>query len=259
MRCLVRTIGVFSLGVVLTAAADSGPADETQDKVLMSKEARASYSMGQTTGVTIKKQQFELEIEPFMRGIRDVLTDAEPLMTDEEMSAIRAAYLKKHKETAKKKRKELAKKNLKAGKEFLAENAENEGVVVLPSGLQYKIIESGDGEQPRGTDRVSIHYRGSLIDGTEIANSFGREMPFSFRVDTAIPGQLEAMQLMREGDKWQLFIPTELAYGDKGRQGLVGPNEALIFEVELVSVQKSETTPAVILPKATEAEVEKLN
>jgi len=259
VRYLARNIGVFSLGVVLTATADSGLTDETPNEVAMSKEARVSYSLGHRMGFSIKKQQLEVELGPFMRGIRDVLTDAEPPMTDEEMSAISAAYFKERKETAEKKRKELAENNLKAGKEFLAENAEQEGVVVLPSGVQYKIIESGDGKQPSSWDRVSIHYRGTLIDGTEIGSTYGREMPFSFPLETAIPGHREALQLMREGDKWQLFVPTELAYGDHGRPGLVGPNEALIFEVELVAVQKSETTPAVIVPKATEPEEETPN
>jgi FKBP-type peptidyl-prolyl cis-trans isomerase len=246
---------------MLTAAADSGLADATQDKdkVLMSEEARASYSLGQKMGATIKRQQLETEIGPFMRGIRDALTGAEPLLTDEEMSAIRTAYFKKHQEMVENKKKELAAKNLEAGKEFLAENAEKEGVVALPSGLQYKIIESGDGKQPGIKDRVSIHYRGTLIDGTEIGSSYGREVPLSFRLEKAIPGHLEALQLMREGDKWQLFLPTELGYGEQGRRGLIGPNEALIFEMRLVSVQEPEAKPSEIVMQPTETEADKSN
>lgn len=259
MRYRARNIGAFSLAVVLTAAARFGLADTTQDKVLMSEEARVSYSLGHKMGVTIKRQQLEMEIEPFMRGIRDVLTDTEPLMTDEEISAIREAYFQKRKETEEKKRKELAEKNLKAGQEFLAKNAEKEGVVVLPSGLQYKIIESGDGKQPGDKDWASIHYRATLIDGTEIGSSYGREIPFTFRVDRGIPGQSEAVKLMREGDKWQLFVPAELAYGENGRKGLVGPNETLIFEVVLVTVPEVQNKLPVVLTKPGEAEAEKSN
>ena len=254
MRYLGRIILVVSLGLVLSAAAHSQSADEPRDKELTSAEARLSYTLGRKMGTSIKNQKLDVELEPFMRGIRDVLMDAESLVPDEEMSEILKEFRVKRKAKVKKAREKLAAENLIAGQEFLAENAEKEGVVALPSGLQYRVLQSGDGKQPGDKDKVSIHYRASLVDGTEIGSTFGREVPFSFQLDSAIPGQQEALKLMRVGDRWQLFIPTELGYGETGRPGLIGPNEALIFEVELLSVGEADAKPAEEQPAETETQ-----
>ena len=259
MRYLTGRIGIFSLSVALTTAVYSGTSDEAGDKGLKSEEARVGYSMGYKMGESIKKTELNLPIDPFMRGVRDALTDADSLIAEEEMREIRQAYVQKRQEAFEKEQKEMPERNLKAGREFLAKNAEKEGVVVLPSGLQYRIIESGDGKQPKVKDKVSIHYRGTLIDGTEIGNTYGREVPFSFRLETAIPGHLEALQLMREGDKWELFVPTELAYGEQGRRGLIEPNVALIFEVKLVAVEEADGKPAMDPAQSVEAAAEKSN
>lgn len=123
------------------------------------------------------------------------------------------------------------------GEAFLAENAKKDGVKSLPSGLQYKVIKEGAGKQPEKTDTVSVHYKGTLIDGTEFDSSYKRGEPAEFGVTQVIKGWTEALQLMKEGAKWQVFIPWQLAYGERGRGGLIGPHEALVFEVELLKVK----------------------
>ena len=154
MRYMVRNIRVFALGVLFTIGAQTWAADESQDDTLQSEEARMSYSLGYKMGVSVQKQALDIEIDVFLRGIRDVLAGTEPAMSEEEMRGLLAVYRKQRKEKEQQERKQLEEKNLKAGKEFLAENAKKEGVVVLPSGLQYEVIESGNGKTPGDKDRV---------------------------------------------------------------------------------------------------------
>jgi FKBP-type peptidyl-prolyl cis-trans isomerase FklB len=133
---------------------------------------------------------------------------------------------------------EVAKKNKAEGEAFLAENKKKEGVKTTPSGLQYKVIKPGKGKKPKSSDTVTVNYRGTLIDGTEFDSSYKRGQPATFQVSGVIPGWTEALQLMEEGAKWQLFIPSNLAYGERGAGGVIGPNATLIFEVELISIQE---------------------
>jgi FKBP-type peptidyl-prolyl cis-trans isomerase FklB len=133
--------------------------------------------------------------------------------------------------------KKLSEKNKADGEKFLAENAKKEGVKTLPSGLQYKEIAPGTGKSPKATDTVTTHYKGTLIDGTEFDSSHKRGQPATFQVSGVIPGWTEALQSMKEGAKWQLFVPSNLAYGERGAGREIGPNAALIFEVELISVK----------------------
>jgi len=133
--------------------------------------------------------------------------------------------------------KEMGEKNLKEGEAFLQENAKREGVVALPSGLQYEVIEEGTGKSPKPGDEVTVHYRGTLVDGTVFDSSYERGEPVTFPVEGVIPGWTEALQLMKEGAKWKLFIPPSLAYGERGAGQVIGPNATLLFEVELISVQ----------------------
>ena len=134
--------------------------------------------------------------------------------------------------------KKLAEKNAKEGEAFFAENKKKEGIVTLPSGLQYKVIKEGDGPTPKATDTVSVNYKGTFIDGTEFDSSYKRNQPATFKVKGVIPGWVEALQLMKVGSKWQIFIPASLAYGDKGAGNVIGPNATLIFEVELLSIDE---------------------
>jgi FKBP-type peptidyl-prolyl cis-trans isomerase FklB len=151
------------------------------------------------------------------------------------MNTFKEEMTKKQEEAMKK----AAEKNKKDGAAFLAENKKKEGVVTLPSGLQYKIITQGTGNTPKATDTVTVNYRGSLVDGTEFDSSYKRGQPATFPVNGVIKGWTEALQLMKEGAKWQLFIPSDLAYGEKGAGNVIGPNATLIFDVELISAKEA--------------------
>jgi FKBP-type peptidyl-prolyl cis-trans isomerase len=161
-------------------------------------------------------------------------------MTPEEMRQALTELKQQAAAAAKQQREEQAGKNLEEGKAFLAENAEKEGVKTLPSGLQYQVLSQGQGDQPAATDTVTVHYRGTLVDGSEFDSSYGRGEPATFPLDRVIRGWTEGLQLMRPGAKYRLFVPPELAYGERGEGPKIGPNHTLVFEVELLSVQRAE-------------------
>jgi FKBP-type peptidyl-prolyl cis-trans isomerase FklB len=171
------------------------------------------------------------------QAIKDVTSGGKTLMTEEEVRTVITDFQKELAAKQEAKAKEGSIKNLKDGETFLAENSKKEGVVTLPSGLQYKVEKKGAGKKPGPNDSVTVHYKGTLIDGTEFDGSYKRGEPVSFPVGGVIPGWTEALQLMEEGSKWQLFIPANLAYGERGAGAQIGPNSTLIFEVELLKVQ----------------------
>jgi len=206
----------------------------------MNEKDRISYSVGYQIGGDFKKQNVELDPELLVKGINDALAGTEPVMAQEDMRETLMELKRKIVAAQQKDMKEKSEKNLAEGKAFLAENGKKEGVVTLPSGLQYKVIKEGAGASPTPDDTVSVHYRGTLIDGTEFDNSYARNEPAVFKADRVIPGWKEALQMMKEGGKWQLFIPPDLAYGERQAGQLIGPNSALLFEVELVSVKKAD-------------------
>lgn len=202
---------------------------------LEDKKVRLSYSIGYQVGGDFLRQGKDINPDVLLKGVQDALAGKEPLMTRKEMNITLVNFQKTVAEAQKQKVIEQAKENLEAGMEFLAENGKKEGVKTLPSGLQYKVIKEGAGKAPGLSDKVSVHYRGTLIDGSMFDSSFRRNKPATFSVIGVIKGWTEALQLMKEGAKWQLFIPPDLAYGDK-RTGIIEPNSTLIFEVELISV-----------------------
>ena len=209
-----------------------------QETALKSQKEKASYSIGMDIGTGLKKQPIEIDPELLAKGIKDAFSGKKPLMTEQE---VRETLTGLQKELMAKQQEQLkvqAEKNKKEGEAFLAENKKKEGVVTLPSGLQYKVIKEGTGKKPKRDDTVSTHYRGSLIDGKEFDSSYTRGQPATFPVSGVIAGWTEALQLMGEGAKWQLFIPSNLAYGERGAGGLIGPNATLIFDIELLSVQE---------------------
>jgi FKBP-type peptidyl-prolyl cis-trans isomerase FklB len=157
-------------------------------------------------------------------------------MTEEEIRQTMMAFQKEMMAKQEEQMKKAGEKNKKEGEAFLAENKKKEGVITLPSGLQYKVIKAGQGKKPQASDKVTVHYRGTLINGTEFDSSIRRGQPATFPVSGIIPGWSEALQLMQEGAQWQLFIPPNLAYGERGAGNVIGPNSTLIFEVELISV-----------------------
>ena len=173
--------------------------------------------------------------KPELKRIRDALEGKEPGMSPEEIRETISSLQKRAFIAQQQRLREQAAKNLEEGKAFLAENAKKEGVKTLPSGLQYRVITEGTGASPKAGETVTVNYRGTFLDGTEFDSSYKRGKPASFQVDGVIAGWTEALQLMKPGDKWQLFVPSELAYGQRG-MGRIPPNSTLIFEVELVSL-----------------------
>lgn len=234
----LRYLTVLIMGLLATPVyaekAHPSPARQPAAKTqtTLNELDKLSYSFGQNIGRGFKQQEITLNLNIFLKGIQDALSNNKPLLNPQEMGQVMTDFQKKRVAG----QKTLADKNLKEGKAFLVTNESKQGVVTLPSGLQYKVLKQGTGKTPQATDKVTIHYRGTLIDGTEFDNSYQRRQPAIFPVTKAIKGWTEALQLMKEGAKWQLFIPSELAYGAKGVGGKVGPNATLIYEIELVSV-----------------------
>lgn len=220
--------------------AASQPADKASP--LTNDKDKLSYSFGQNIGKSFKQQEIEINLEIFVKGIKDALAGSEPLLNQQEMGQVLMTFQKDRMAKMTAKHKMEADKNLKEGETFLAENKKKEGVTTLPSGLQYKVIKSGTGKTPKATDKVTTHYRGTLIDGTVFDSSYDRKEPTTFPVNGVIKGWTEALQLMKEGDQWQLFVPAQLGYGERGAGGKIGPNATLIFEIELIKVEPAEAT-----------------
>lgn len=198
---------------------------------------RISYALGLSMGNNFKNSGIEsLNIEDFSAGVAAVFSGETPRMTyteaKEEIQKFFTAMEQRNREQAA----EAAKINKAAGESFLKENAKRNEVKITPSGLQYEVIEEGSGRKPTASDRVKVHYTGKLIDGTVFDSSVERGEPATFGVTQVIPGWVEALQMMNEGAKWRLFIPSNLAYGPNGAGGLIGPDATLIFDVELLKV-----------------------
>ena len=200
-------------------------------------EQKASYSFGVDFAKRLEQQGIDLDINALNRGIKDQASGNKLAFEEGEMNQFKTEYSQQLRAELQKQQAELAAKNLEAGKKFLAENAKKDGVVTTKSGLQYKVIKSGDGPSPKADDTVTTHYRGTLIDGREFDSSYSRGQPASFPVNGVIKGWTEALQLMKVGDKWQLYIPSELAYGSSQRSELIQPNSTLVFEIELLEIK----------------------
>lgn len=234
MKLLIASVAVGSLLL-------AGPVMAAEKKELKTQKEKASYAIGLDIGNSLKKSNLEIDNASLNKGIKDALSGGKPLMTEQEMKETITALQKDMQAKQQAQAKVAGEKNKKEGEEFLAANKKKDGVVTLPSGLQYKVIKSGTGKTPKATDSVTVHYRGTLIDGTEFDSSYKRNQAATFPVNGVIAGWTEALQLMKEGDKWQLFIPSNLAYGERGAGSTIGPNSVLIFEVELMSVNPAET------------------
>jgi len=199
------------------------------------KKAKVNYSVGYQIGGDFKRQGVEINFEMLLKGIQDALSSEKALMTPQERRATLTNLQRQVAAQQEQDKPKQAQEYRGEGREFLVENAKKAGVKTTDSGLQYKVIREGTGRSPGTTDTVTVHYRGTLIDGTEFDSSYRKDKPASFRVDRVIPGWTEALQLMREGAKWQLFIPPDLAYGERGTLA----DKTLIFDVELISVEPS--------------------
>jgi FKBP-type peptidyl-prolyl cis-trans isomerase FklB len=205
---------------------------------LETKKDSVSYSIGMSVGKNLTKDSVAIVPYAFLRGVLDASADsAHRLLTDKEIDKTMATFREELQQKKMENIKAAGMKNKTEGEAFLAENAKKPGVVVLPSGLQYRIITEGKGKKPTASSVVTTQYKGSLLDGTEFDSSYKRGQPATFPVSGVIKGWTEALQLMKEGSKWELFIPPSLAYGENGAGGVIPPNATLIFEVELVSIK----------------------
>ncbi|MCK5522139.1 MAG: FKBP-type peptidyl-prolyl cis-trans isomerase, partial [Thiomargarita sp.] len=225
-----------------TPVADETSTEQSADKTSMSQTDKLSYSIGHNIGKSFKQQKIAINIEVFVKAIQDVMSDKKPILSEQEVNDVMLTFKKERFAKMAAERKQEGEKNLKEGKAFLDENAKKEGVVTLTSGLQYKVITLGTGQKPKVTDKVTTHYSGTLIDGTEFDSSYKRNKPSTFPVKGVIAGWTEALQLMKEGAKWQLFIPSNLAYGERGSRGKIGSNATLIFDIELISIVAPKTS-----------------
>ena len=229
----MRLVVSVMLGVVLLA----GQAFAEEKALLQTSKEKQSYSMGADIGKRLKSQSIDVNADSFSLGLKDALSGGKMLLTEEEIRESLSSLQKELMEKQAEKNRLLGEKNKTEGEAFLAENKKKEGVITLPSGLQYKVIKEGTGKQPSADATVETNYRGTLIDGTEFDSSYKRGQPATFPVNGVIQGWTEALQLMKEGAKWQLFVPASLAYGERGAGNVIGPNATLIFEVELISVK----------------------
>ena len=203
-------------------------------------EQKFGYAIGVEVGMTLKSNSLDLDLDALLNGITDGYKDNPKALTEEEIKEIKDEAIKKIQAKAQAKRIKDAAENLKIGEKFLADNKGKKGVKTTKSGLQYIIVEEGKGESPKATDTVKVHYTGTLINGTEFDSSYKRLQPATFPVNGVIAGWTEALQLMKPGAKWKLFIPAELAYGENGAGNSIGPNETLLFEVNLLEVVAKE-------------------
>jgi FKBP-type peptidyl-prolyl cis-trans isomerase len=218
-----------------TEAVDAAPA-----VALGTTEERLSYGIAFGLGERLKADGVPLDVAAFGLGLQHAFDGTQPLLTQEEIGQEMQAYQERQSSERDATMGAVAEENANAGAAFMMKNAEVEGVVTLESGLQYKVETMGDGPKPTATDTVEVHYRGTLLDGTEFDSSYTRGSTVSFVLNQVIPGWTEALQLMPTGSKWQLFIPPELAYGAGGASGAIGPNATLIFDVELIQVAPAE-------------------
>lgn len=230
------TILIITIQCSQNGQPDQAKPAPSKKLALDSQEQKTSYAMGYNMGSNFKEIYGNIDQETLLRGILDALDGKDPLIPGDQITSILMELQQKVNQEKQAQRKDLAEKNEKLGKEFLEKNAQKSGIEVTSSGLQYQIIKKGTGSKPDPTDRVKVHYRGTLIDGTEFDSSYKRNQPASFGLNEVIPGWTEALQLMNVGSKYMFYIPPKLAYGERGAGSVIGPNETLIFEVELLEI-----------------------
>ena len=225
-------IGALGLSIILPAC------QSTQHKTeLKTLQDSVSYSIGMDIGRNLKGQMIDVNPDAIAQALKDMTGDGKPMLTDVQARSVMMAFQTQMMATHAEKMKAAGEKNKKDGEVFLAENKKKDGVVTLPGGLQYKVLTMGNGKKPFMNDKVTVNYRGTLVDGTEFDNSYKRGEPAVFPVSGVIKGLSEALQLMPVGSKWQVVIPADIAYGEQGAGGQIAPNAVLIFELELMGIK----------------------
>jgi FKBP-type peptidyl-prolyl cis-trans isomerase FklB len=219
------------------AAKKPAAASQPASAALATTKQKTSYALGMNIGKGLSKEPMDLDTASLVQGLKDALGGGKTQLTDDEMGALLTQLQNDVRQKQAAAQQAEGEKNVKEGADFLAANKTKDGVVTLPSGLQYKIITAGTGPKPAAGDTVICQYRGTFIDGKEFDSSYKRGMPATFPVGGVIKGWTEALQLMPVGSKWQLFVPPDLAYGGRGAGNVIGPNATLVFEVELVSIK----------------------
>jgi FKBP-type peptidyl-prolyl cis-trans isomerase FklB len=207
------------------------------------QKEKLSYAIGMEMGKGVKSQGLDVDPAIMTQGLNDAISGGKSLMSEEELRQVISSLQQEIRQKQMQAQEAAAAENKAKGDAFLAENGKKEGVVVLPDGLQYKILAAGQGKKPAETDTVLCNYKGSFLDGTEFDSSAKAGKPVPFEVKNVIPGFKEVLQLMPVGSKWQVVVPSNLAYGERGAGGVIGPNSTLVFEIELVSIQTTPETP----------------
>jgi FKBP-type peptidyl-prolyl cis-trans isomerase FkpA/FKBP-type peptidyl-prolyl cis-trans isomerase FklB len=236
-------IGLMA-SAALVVGCKEGAKKQDDSAKLQTMEQKASYIIGQNMGKQFKQSDFNVDTDSFVLAINDIKAGTAARISEEDAQKIMQELTDGLKKKQEEKAKELSKTNKTAGEKFLTENKTKEGVQTTASGLQYKIITTGTGVKPKATDTVKVHYAGKLLDGTEFDSSISRGEPVEFPVNGVIPGWVEALQLMPQGSKWEVYIPSDLAYGDAGQGPSIPPASTLIFTIELLEVKAAAAEPA---------------
>ncbi|MGH6962218.1 MAG: FKBP-type peptidyl-prolyl cis-trans isomerase [Dongiaceae bacterium] len=233
---LTSRILAVALAVGFLAACDKGRGTAAVD----TEAQKFGYAIGVDIGKSLAPVKDDVDIDALIAGLEETLAGKEPRLDDEAREKIKTEVSRKLQEKQMQERTAKAAAAKTAGETFLAENGKREGVKTTASGLQYEIVTEGTGASPKATDKVTVHYKGTLIDGTEFDSSYSRGQPVTFPLGNVIPGWTEGLQLVKAGGKAKLYIPSSLAYGERGAGAKIGPNEALVFEIELVAIEKAE-------------------
>jgi FKBP-type peptidyl-prolyl cis-trans isomerase FklB len=251
MGMAVLALGLFACGVRAQQAPAKAPAAAPAQSTAGQAPAQApnlasgfktqkekiSYAIGMEMGKGVKAQGIDVDPAIMTQGLKDGISGAKPQMSEEELRQVITSLQQEIRQKQMQAQEAAATENKTKGEAFLAENAKKDGVVALPDGLQYKVLTTGQGKKPQESDTVLCNYKGTFLDGTEFDSSAKAGKPVPFELKNVIPGFREILQLMPVGSKWQVFVPSNLAYGERGAGGVIGPNATLIFEVELVSIQ----------------------
>lgn len=225
---------IICISVLSCSAAE--PA-KTKPVTLKTQSDSISYIIGLDVGRSLKNFKSDITMQAFIKGVEDILKDQQPQIPPEKVRELQESFSSQLQKKQQEQEKAASEKNKKAGEAFLAENKTKEGVKTTPSGLQYSVIKEGTGAKPKATDKVKVHYKGTLLDGTIFDSSYDRGEPASFTLNQVIPGWTEGVQLMTVGSTYNFFIPSNLAYGERQAGPQIGPNSTLIFEVELLGIE----------------------